>query len=165
MAASSGGNRSSRTRTPMQLKAKPASVMRGAGMRRIKYASDCSGVDSGAVALETMGARAKHLWASDARRACRRGLARNYDIGTIYVDVQSKFNDVEATEAVPDLYASGPPCQPVVPVGKQLGIKDPRALPFFGVIRTIANSRPKTCVIENVPQTANAKRHIPSSGS
>ena len=143
----------------MKLKAKPASVMRGAGMRRIKYASDCSGVDSGAVALETMGARVKHLWASDASRACRRVLAHNYDIGTIYDDVQSKFKDVEATEAVPDLYASGPPCQPVSRAGKQLGIKDPRALPFFGVIRTIAKSRPKTFVIENVPQIAKDKKH------
>ena len=56
------------------------------GRHIISYASDCSGVDSGAVALSTMGAEMRHLWASDVSLSCRRMLAHNFDITTIYKD-------------------------------------------------------------------------------
>ena len=129
------------------------------GRRIISYASDCSGVDSGAVALSTMGAEMRHLWASDVSLSCRRMLAHNFDITTIYKDVFDKFRSGENSGPVPDLYCSGPPCQPFSAMGQQQGIADNRSLVFFGVTRTISETMPKTFVIENVPQIATSQKH------
>ena len=117
-------------------------------------------MDSGAVALSTMGAQVTHLWASDVNLSCRRMLAHNFDIATIYKDVFDKLRSGVAGPA-PDLYCSGPPCQPFSAMGQQQGISDKRSLVFFGVTKTIAETLPKTFVIENVPQIATAQKHQP----
>lgn len=146
---------------PAAPSARRARLASSGGGHSVSYASDCSGVDGGAVALSTMGVDVTHLWASDVNLSCRRMLAHNFDIATIYKDVFDKFRGGGGVSGAPDIYCSGPPCQPFSAMGQQHGISDKRSLVFFGITRTISETSPKTFVIENVPQIATRRKHRP----
>ena len=46
--------------------------------------------------------------------------------------------------------ASGFPCQPVAPNGKQLGLDDPRAVEIWGFVAMTKTTQPDLAILENV---------------
>ena len=123
------------------------------GCQAVKYASDCSGIEAGAVALEQLGISFDHLWASDSFAPCRAVIQQNFHILEVLDDV---FNEPPHLFQ-PDLYTAGFPCQPYSKAGRGGGGMDNRSAPVWGVVDRISKSMPKTFLLENVAAFQSAK--------
>ena len=128
-------------------------------VERIKYASDCSGIEGAAMTLERLGIPYQTYWVSDIEQRCRNMIKTNYhDIpaSKIFANV---FRKPESAVCHVDVYTAGFPCQPFSNAGSKRGLRidDDRSLVVFGVLATINQSRPKCFVLENVPKLMSQK--------
>ena len=119
--------------------------------RVITVGSDCSGLDSVAVALKQMGlgGRAQFKFCSEKEPSCRRFLRSVHGPERIYKDIAGR--DVARMPHV-DIYTAGFPCQPFSQAGLNQGRKDPhgRGTLFDQVAEYIATKRPNAFLLENV---------------
>lgn len=114
----------------------------------ITIGSDCAGLCAEAVALELLGIKHKHAFASELNRDVRHLLYQTYGRRTqmYYRDVTRRNHD-EAPGV--DLYVFGAPCQPFSPAGLGSGFGDPRSSAFLSCIAYIRAKLPKCFVCEN----------------
>ena len=116
----------------------------------LTLAGDCDGLGAGAVALKMIlgGNRFRHLWASEICPATKVLLAASHpDIEHIYDDVTLRDH---TTLPQPDVYVSGPPCQPFSIAGKGLALGDCRSKALISVVETISTAKPNVFLVEEV---------------
>ena len=127
---------------------------------QVVYASDCSGLDGGAVALRALGVSYTHLWGSEVNPASRKVFQ------TMHPACKHIFEDCTARDlrlALEDLqllknqgdtrlvYTAGFPCQPFSKAGTRGGSSDARATVAYGVLLAVQSCQPDVFVLENVP--------------
>ena len=114
----------------------------------VSLGSDCTGLDTVAVAAEKIGLRAVVEFASEVDPQTRKLLLRQrHRPRVLYHDMM-----LRSPEAVPavQIYTCGFPCQPVSTQGLNRGAKDPRSKVLPSAFRYIAAQRPAVVVMENV---------------
>ena len=97
----------------------------------------------------------RHIFASEVWPPALAFLRRNHHAERTYTGVLARRREV-ANPTTLDIYAAGPPCQPFSAAGKRLGLCDPlgRGQLFRESVSFIAAARPRTFILENVPQLA-----------
>lgn len=129
------------------------------------YASDCSGLDSGAIALARL-TEFRHWFASEIygpyrhvfttlHPTCERVFADCQQRSLLDLEAERKAQH-NATKAL--IYTAGFPCQPFSKDGLREGSADPRANVIWNVLLTIATLRPDCFILENVPDLACDRR-------
>ena len=119
-------------------------------VRRLRFASDCSGLETPLLALRALGVQVEHKFSSDIDPQVRQHIAANFAPEILYADCMNRNN---RSDGVPqsDLYCAGWPCQPWSLAGGRLGFGDRRGSVFHGVVDYIQAKRPTAYVLENVP--------------
>ena len=120
--------------------------LKPAPMRTLRIASDCTGLNAAALALESLRLRFEEVWASDTAQACRALLAANFKIRTIYSDAK----DVPAEEEALDFYSAGSPCPSFSRLGKKEGLACSNGQVLMLVLRNVLRHKPRTFLLENV---------------
>lgn len=121
----------------------------------LRYASDCTGLDSPAFALTNLKIPFQNVFGSEIDKFCRKTLKANHCPETLYEDI---FTRDHSSLPQIDLYVAGFPCQPYSLAGKRNAFKDPRSKVFFECIKTIQHTQPKYFILENVK---GLKAHLP----
>ena len=126
---------------------------------RIHYASDCNGLDGGALALKALGVPFVHEFGGEFTPAYRREFEHLHpECNTVYSDIMERnFARLKRQHHV-NVYTSGFPCQAFSKQGLQLGEADPkgRGLIAFWVLKTIKVMKPSGFILENVSNLATA---------
>jgi len=125
----------------------------------VTLGSDCSGLDTAAIAAKQIGLRAAVEFASEVDPRTRQLLIKQGHRPRVL------FHDVmlRSPEAVPpvQIYTCGFPCQPVSTQGLHRGAKDPRSKVLRSVFRYIKKQKPAVVVLENVKGLL-MKKHRPA---
>lgn len=118
--------------------------------------SDCAGLCSEGIALELLGVKHQHMFASEVNDSVRHLLYETYGKHGMkyYRDVTTRDHDLAPTV---DLYCFGAPCQPFSPAGHGKGMADPRSTAFTSCVAYIARKRPKCFVCENSHRLLSTK--------
>jgi len=118
-------------------------------MRSLALGTDCSGMETPAMALSNLGVPVQHRFACDVNAHAKATILANFPPEVFYDDLTVRDNT--AAPKV-DLYVAGFPCQPFSMAGKQEGFADKmgRGTIFFRVRDYIATQEPKVFVLENV---------------
>ncbi len=120
---------------------------------KCRVATDCSGTDAPLYALEACSLvrggrlRIAHRWSSDNNETARQFIMANHAPETLLSDMVSRAHS-ELRKL--DLYFVGFPCQAFSALGRQRGLKDPRAKTYRAVIATLRECRIRAFVLENV---------------
>ena len=114
--------------------------------KTLRVASDCSGLDAAAMALESLKLSYQEAWVSDTCPAARAVLAANFKPDVIYKDCKQVSRSKEAV----DLYTAGSPCQSYSRLGKGEGLQSTNGQTLLLVLRNVAGTRPRTLLLENV---------------
>ena len=112
---------------------------------RIRYASDCSGMDGGALALKALRMPFVHEFGSEIAPSCRRVFEHLHpDCNALYADITERNFKLLKERHCVTMYTSGFPCQPCNNQGLRLGQADPlgRGLIIHWVINAIRVLRP-----------------------
>lgn len=99
-----------------------AGVMpRPRALKRLRFGSHFSGMESWGLALQTLGVAHDHSFACDSHAPCRRLIQKVFKPGHIFENVKDC-----CSSAAPrvDLLCSSPPCQPFSSAGTGHGEKD-----------------------------------------
>ena len=127
----------------------------------VGYASDCSGLDGGAFALQRL-TDFRHHFASEVNKAYRAILSATHPgINTIFTDMTSRDTGLlEPFIGRTTIYTSGFPCPVYSRHGKQRGHADPSGdgMMIFHVVLAIGKLRPDFFILENVPEFATNVR-------
>ena len=127
---------------------------------KVVYASDCSGLDGGAVALRALGVSYTHLWGSELCPASRQVFQSMHPTCKhIFEDCAARdlrlaLEDLQLLKNQGDVrlvYTAGFPCQPFSKAGARGGSSDARATVAYGVLLAVQNCQPDVFVLENVP--------------
>lgn len=125
---------------------------------KVNVSGDCTGFDSGVLSLRALGlgARVSAGFASDTEAYVRRYLVDNFDHPYIYEDVTARDNAslkriLKHDKQHPDVYTAGWPCQPFSRAGRMRGSNDPRGTVYLSITDTIVTIKPKSFILENVP--------------
>ena len=118
--------------------------------RRLRFASDCSGLETPLLALRALGVEAEHVFSSDIDPQVRRHIAANFSPQILCADCLGRNNCSDEVPAS-DLYCAGWPCQPWSQAGGRMGFKDSRGSVFHGVVSYIKAKQPTAYLLENVP--------------
>ena len=125
--------------------------------RSVVYASDCSGLDGGAVALKRLRGF-QHLFGSEIKKKYRTVFQ------SMHPDCQEAFLDAMTRDLSPFaqqrrlddrpalVYTAGFPCQPYSKDGCRQGDSDPRSGVVWAVCLAIEELRPDIYVLENVAE-------------
>lgn len=124
---------------------------------QVSLGSDCTGLDTVALAAAQIGLRPVVEFASEIDGPTRRLLLKNHKPNVLYQDM--KLRDPLAVPAV-QIYSCGFPCQPVSSQGAGLGRHDPRTKVLKHVFRYLRAKRPAIVMLENV-RGLLAKKHRP----
>jgi DNA-cytosine methyltransferase len=121
----------------------------------LKLGGDCDGLCTAAVALETMGVKFEHVFASEKDCAARSVLYGNHDVTKVYKDCSSMSRSASRTPKC-NVYVAGPPCQPWSRAGKNQGYGDDanRGCVLLDVIAYIGSRTPTVFILEEVPNLA-----------
>jgi DNA-cytosine methyltransferase len=121
----------------------------------LKLGGDCDGLCTAAVALETMGVKFEHVFASEKDGATRSVLYGNHDVTKVYKDCSSMARSASRTPKC-NVYVAGPPCQPWSRAGKNQGYDDDanRGCVLLDVIAYIGSRTPTVFILEEVPNLA-----------
>jgi len=116
---------------------------------QLSLATDCSGMETPAMALQNLGVSVEHKFASDINKQAKATILANFPPAVFYDDLTERDN---AKAAKADLYVAGFPCQPFSVSGLQQGFKDQagRGNIFFKVLEYLKLKSPKVFVLENV---------------
>ena len=123
----------------------------------ISYASDCSGLDAGAVALKSLVAF-RHAWASEVNPHYRDILqATHPDVARLFHDVSQRSEEaLEPHVGDITVYTAGFPCVSFSKAGAQQGHHDPSTgMLSFYVVMTVCTVLPDMFILENVPEFAS----------
>lgn len=112
----------------------------------LSVASDCTGLNAAALALETLGVPFEEEWVSDSDAAVRSVLKRNFSPKAILADVRH----VVPKHFGVDFYTAGYPCQSYSRLGRQEGLNSANGQVLLGVLKRICSERPRTFLLENV---------------
>lgn len=112
---------------------------------KLKYGSDCSGIEAPLQALMNLNIDVKHVFSSESDPFARKSLLANYKPGILYNDI---YDEKEPCEL--DLYCCGFPCQSFSTVGLREGVDDPRGRIFERVLEVIEQTNTKIFLLENV---------------
>jgi len=115
----------------------------------VALGTDCSGMETPAMALKSLGVPVEHRFACDVNKFAKMTILANFPPEVFYDDLTKRENS--AAPKV-DLYVAGFPCQPFSTAGLQQGFGDTlgRGTIFFRVREYIAAQQPKVFVLENV---------------
>lgn len=112
----------------------------------LRVASDCTGLNAAALALEALGLPFKEEWVSDTEDAVRKLLRANFACAHVYEDVRTPAPaDTEV-----DCYTAGYPCQPYSRLGSKQGMACENGLVLCHVLKRIYQVKPRTFMLENV---------------
>eukprot|EP00435_Cladocopium_sp_Y103_P010695 s2915_g2.t1 len=112
----------------------------------LSVASDCTGLNAAAMALESLSLPFQEEWVSDSDVAVRSVLQRNFAPKTLLSSVQE---DVPNHLPV-DFYSAGYPCQPFSVLGNCDGLESEDGKVLLYVLQRIRKKRPRTFLLENV---------------
>ena len=113
----------------------------------LSVASDCTGLNAAALALESLGLPFQEEWVSDSDVAVRRVLQRNFAPKAMLSCVQQ---DVPANHLPVDFYSAGYPCQAYSKLGKGEGLESENGKVLLYVLHRIRTTLPRTFLLENV---------------
>lgn len=127
----------------------------------IYVSSDCTGFDPVVWSLKNIGLghRIVEGFASDTLTYVRRFLDKNFQHTHIFSDILIRDNTTLNVDT-PTIYSAGWPCQSFSPMGYDMGADDPRGIIGLQVAMTIKQLRPKSFILENVPQVLQAKHKL-----
>ena len=128
----------------------------------VSYASDCTGLDAGAMALRNILPQFKHQWVSEVEPAYMKVLqATHPDVNMYFGDVTLRSDeDLDPFANSVTIYTSGFPCTVFSQGGNQKGMSDPNiGLLSFYIVLTICKVLPDMFILENVPEFALDQRH------
>jgi DNA (cytosine-5)-methyltransferase 1 len=114
----------------------------------IRVGTDCSGIEAPIMALQTLKVPHDHLFSSEVDADCCTVIKKNYKPKKIYHDMLKRDH-----RKLPllDVYIAGFPCQAFSGLRNDAkGFQDPRGTIFFECLKTIAATKPKIFVFENV---------------
>mmetsp|Transcript_73347 Transcript_73347/g.207856 ORF Transcript_73347/g.207856 Transcript_73347/m.207856 type:complete len:383 (-) Transcript_73347:115-1263(-) len=111
--------------------------------------TDCSGMETPAMALQNLGIEVDHVFSCDVNKHVKATIMANFPPKVWYDDLTARDN-ARAKKA--DLYVAGFPCQPFSTAGLQQGFQDKRGRGeiFFHVRDYIEKQAPRVFVLENV---------------
>ena len=97
-------------------------VQRPRALKKLKFGSHFSGMESWGLALRTLGVNHESVFACDSHAPCRSLISKIYKPKQVYKDVKDC-----CTRRAPkvDILCSSPPCQTFSTAGKGHGEKDP----------------------------------------
>ena len=124
---------------------------------RLGYASDCSGLDCGSLALHKMGLPFDHLFASEVNPDYRAILSATHAVESVFPDITTRAEDsLRPFRGRVTIYTAGFPCQPYSRQGSQGGESDPsgRGMVVWDVLLAIDVLQPDAFVLENVKDFA-----------
>ena len=129
---------------------RPAASLQETALKKktLKVASDCTGLNAAAMALETLRVPFEEDWGSDTSRAARKILEENFNIKTLCENAK----DAPALKAVGhlDIYTAGFPCPSFSRLGKKQGLQCEAGQVMLLVLKNIAAARPRILLLENV---------------
>ena len=119
----------------------------------LSVASDCTGLNAAAMALESLNLPFQEEWVSDSDVAVRSVLQSNFAPKALLCSVQ---------EGVPnhlpvDFYSAGYPCQPYSGLGTGYGVESEDVKVMLYVLQRIRLTRPRTFLLENVKKIQKFK--------
>ena len=117
-------------------------------LRKIRIATDCSGIEAPLVSLKNLAIPFTHIFSSEIDKYAIQSINANFEPGVIYDDMTTRDNS-ELPDI--DLYIAGFPCQPFSHAGQRKGMKDDRGNIFWSCLDVIKAKRPKYFILENVP--------------
>ena len=132
------------------------------------YASDCSGLDGGAFALQSLSVSYLHLFGSELDagsqkvfKALHRACRYFFDDCTRkeLTQVKQTLQQLRKTRPSRFIYTAGFPCQPYSAAGARGGDRDSRSGVVWGVLLTISDLSPDVFILENVPELAESKEY------
>jgi len=117
--------------------------------RALVLGTDCSGMETPAMALKSLGVEFDHAFSCDFNKHAKATIMANFPPRVFYDDVTTR-DQSKAPRA--DLYVAGFPCQPFSTAGLQQGFKDTRGRGeiFWHVREYIERQEPRAFVLENV---------------
>ena len=118
--------------------------------RAVVAASDCTGINGGALALESLGLQYEEAWASEADPATRRVLAASFSPRKIYPDIRDWDGGSGAGDI--DFFSAGSPCQSFSRAGRRQGLDCENGKTLLHVLMRIYKVRPRTFLLENVDE-------------
>ena len=113
----------------------------------VKYGSDFTGLNAGAIALARMNNPFQKVFSSDSAPECRKVLECQKNAGKIYEDVLTR---PPTDKEYVDLYTWTPPCQSYSPAGKMQGIKVKNGKLLAAGLKYVKAKRPRVAILENV---------------
>lgn len=116
---------------------------------KVKYGSDCSGIEAPYIALvNLLGVKnVEHIFASDNDKNVLKMIETNFPPKILNEDV---FDIKMDKRPYVDIYVAGFPCQSFSTNGKNGGFHDDRGIVFFTLFEYIRHVKPRVCVFENV---------------
>lgn len=112
----------------------------------LRVASDCSGLNGAALALESLNLPFTEEWVSDVEDSARKVLRANFACKRIYEDVRTPApRDIEV-----DFYSAGYPCQAYSQLGKKQGMACENGKVLLYVLMRICVVKPRIFLLENV---------------
>ncbi len=117
---------------------------------KIKYGSDCSGIEAPLQALDALGIQVDHVFSSEIDPTAKELSFLNYGKPTFFSDDITKRDHSKLPHI--DLYVAGFPCQAFSHMGKRGGFDDykGRGIIFFECYDTIKATKPDMFILENV---------------
>jgi len=126
----------------------------------ITVGSDCAGLLSEGTALDMLGIKHEHVFASEANVAVRHLLYDTYGKKsmTYYKDVCRRDNTAQAVPSC-DIYVFGFPCTPYSPAGLGQGLMDKkgRGDVLFHCLDYVKHKRPAVVIAENSHRFASSR--------
>lgn len=117
-------------------------------MKKLKVATDCSGIGSVEQALKELNVKHEIVFACDVDKYARKTYLANFKPKFMFEDMTIRDNVQK--QLYSDLYVAGIPCQSFSLAGKRLGEADPRGLLFYNFYDYVKKQQPKYFIIENV---------------
>lgn len=114
--------------------------------RKIRYSSDCSGIEAPLFALHNLGYEVEHVFSSDIDQFAKKALLANWKPQKLYNDI---YEPKDFCGPI-DLYCAGFPCQSFSSIGKRGGTEDPRGQIYLRVLEIIEQIKPANVILENV---------------
>mmetsp|Transcript_58013 Transcript_58013/g.175372 ORF Transcript_58013/g.175372 Transcript_58013/m.175372 type:complete len:372 (-) Transcript_58013:35-1150(-) len=117
--------------------------------RALVLGTDCSGMETPAMALKSLGVEFDHAFSCDFNKHAKDTIMANFPPKIFYDDITTR-DQSKAPRA--DLYVAGFPCQPFSTAGLQQGFDDARGRGeiFWHVRDYLEKKTPRVFVLENV---------------
>jgi DNA-cytosine methyltransferase len=113
----------------------------------LRVATDCSGMGTVLIVLQSLGWAFEHIWASEPQLAAQKMLQLHGKPAYLFEHIEDHRGLVLPHV---DLYVSGFPCPPFSRAGLRKGFDAPGGTVFEDVYRVLTISRPSIFILENV---------------